>query len=238
LSNEEFYERLTAPGAPMPRTAAPNPARFEAAFGDALDSAADAVVCVTISARLSSTYASAVQAAGAFDKGVVQVIDSRTVTQALGLIVLEAAELARTGAEQAAVVDRVVDLAGRTEIYFTLHTLEFLQRGGRIGRASALVGSMLEIKPILHVLDGEVAPFDRKRTFAKARARVIEIASAGLIERVAVLHTQAADLDAFHEQVAAATGIEPGLIDISLTGPVAGAHVGPGMIGISRILAD
>jgi DegV family protein with EDD domain len=238
LSNEAFYERLTAPGAPMPRTAAPNPARFEAAFQEALDSAADGVVCVTISARLSSTYASAVQAAGAFDKGVVQVIDSRTVTQALGLIVLEAAELARTGAEQAAVVDRVVDLAGRTEIYFTLHTLEYLQRGGRIGRASALVGSMLSIKPILHVLDGEVAPFDRKRTFAKAQARVIEIASAGLIERVAVLHTQAADLDAFHEQVAAATGIEPGLIDISLTGPVAGTHVGPGMIGISRILAD
>jgi len=238
LSNEEFYERLTAPGAPMPRTAAPNPARFEAAFRDALDSAADGVVCVTLSARLSSTYASAVQAAGAFDKGVVQVIDSRTVTQALGLIVLEAAELARTGAEQAAVVDRVVDLAGRTEIYFTLHTLEYLQRGGRIGRASALLGTMLSIKPILHVLDGEVAPLDRKRTFAKAQARVIEIASAGLIERVAVLHTQAEDLDAFHEQVAAATGIDPGLIDISLTGPVAGTHVGPGMIGISRILAD
>jgi DegV family protein with EDD domain len=237
LSNEAFYERLTTPGAPLPRTAAPNPAQFEAAYREALDAAADGVVCITISEKLSATYASAVQAAGAFEPGIVQVIDSRTVTQALGLIVLEAAELARTGAEQSAVVDLVVDLAGRTDIYFTLHTLEYLQRGGRIGRASALLGTMLSIKPILTVEDGEVAPLDRRRTVAKARARVIELAAAGHVERIAVLHTLADDLDAFHAQVATAVGIEPARIDISLTGPVAGTHVGPGMIGISRIRA-
>ena len=103
LTNEAFYERLTAPGAPLPRTAAPNPARFEAAFRDAFDDGAEGVVCVTISEKMSATYSSAVQAATAFEPGLVNVIDSKTTTQALGLIVKRAADLAITGAALAEV---------------------------------------------------------------------------------------------------------------------------------------
>jgi DegV family protein with EDD domain len=154
----------------------------------------------------------------------------------MGLMVKRAADLARTGAGVAEVVDQVLDLIGRTELYFTLHTLEYLQKGGRIGRASALLGTVLSIKPILTVEDGEVATVDKKRTFAKARARLVELAGGSSIEQVAVLHTGAEDVEGFCAEVARVTGVALDQIEVSLTGPVAGTHVGPGMIGFTRIL--
>ena len=237
LTNEEFYQKLTAPGAPFPRTAAPNPDQFRAAYQSAFDDGADGVVCVTISSGLSATYSAAVQAAGEFEPGLVEAIDSRIAAQAQGLIVKRAADLAATGAEQAEVVDLVHDLVGRTRIMFTPITLEYLQKGGRIGRASALVGSVLSIKPILGVDDqGVVVTVDKKRTSAKARARLLEIVSGMDIEEIAVLHTEAPDVEAFRDQVGEAAGVPGASLDIGLTGPVAGAHVGPGMVGVSVIL--
>lgn len=237
LSNEAFYEKLTAPGAPFPQTTAVNPAQFEAAFREALDAGATGVVCITISKGMSATYAAAVQAAGEFEPGVVEVIDSRTVTQAQGLVVRRAADLAATGAGQADIVDLAHDLIGRTRLVFSPDTLEYLQKGGRIGRASALLGSMLSIKPILGVEDGVVTSLDKKRTSAKARARLLEIVASAPVEEAAVLHTGVDDVEAFRDQAAAAMGLDPGAVEIGLTGPVAGTHVGPGMVGISRILA-
>ncbi len=237
LSNEDFYSKLTAPGAPFPRTAAVNPSQFEEAFRAALDAGAEGVVCITISSEMSATYAAGVQAAEAFEAGVVQVIDSRTVTQPQGLMVKRAAELAATGAGQADIVDLVQDLIGRSRLMFSPNTLEYLQKGGRIGRASALVGSVLSIKPILHVDDGVVASLDRKRTTAKAHARMVEMAAEEAVETVAVTHTGFAGVEAFADEVAAATGVPRAAIAIGMTGPVAGSHVGPGMVGITRILA-
>ena len=236
ISNEEFYRRLTAPGAPFPRTAAPNPAQFEAAYHDAFDGGADGVVCVTISSKLSATYSSAVQAAAAFEPGLVEVVDSLTVAQPLGIIVKRAADLARTGAGKAEVFDHVLDLVGRIDLFFTVHTLEYLQKGGRIGRASALLGTMLSIKPILTVEDGVVASVDKRRTTAKAYARLVEMAGERFLEQVAVLHTGTDEVEGFRAQVAAAAGVTVEQVDVSLTGPVAGAHVGPGMIGVTRVL--
>ena len=237
LTNEEFYERLTAPDAPMPRTAAPNPAQFQAAFREAFDAGAEGVVCVNISAKLSATYAAAVQAAGEFEAGQVQVLDSLTTTQPLGLIVKRAADLARTGASQGDVVDLVQDLIGRTELLFAPDTLEYLQKGGRIGRASALVGTMLSIKPILTTVDGEVTSLDRKRTMAKAKARILELAGIGDVEQIAVVHSGAAGLEEFRAAAAEVAGVDVADVEVGYIGPVAGAHIGPGMVGVSRILA-
>ena len=237
LTNEEFYERLTAPDAPVPRTAAPNPAQFEAAFREAFDAGAEGVVCVNISAKLSATYAAAVQAAGEFEAGQVQVLDSLTTTQPLGLIVKRAADLARTGASQGDVVDLVQDLIGRTELLFAPDTLEYLQKGGRIGRASALVGTMLSIKPILTTVDGEVTSLDRKRTMAKAKARILELAGIGDVEQIAVVHSGAAGLEEFRAAAAEVAGVDVADVEVGYIGPVAGAHIGPGMVGVSRILA-
>lgn len=236
LSNEEFYVRLTAPDAPFPQTAAVNPSQFEAAFREAFDDGAGGIVCITISSGMSATYAAAVKAAEAFEPGLVEVIDSRIVAQAQGLIVKRCADLAATGAEQAEIVDLAHDLAGRTKLFFTPHTLEYLQKGGRIGRASALLGTVLSIKPILSVEDGVVATLDKKRTSAKARASLLDHVRGLDIEELAVLHTGAPDVEEFRAQVAEAAGLPPGQLDVGLTGPVAGAHVGPGMVGISLIL--
>jgi DegV family protein with EDD domain len=237
LSNEDFYARLVAPGAPLPRTAAPNPPQFAAAYRAAFDDGASSVVCVTISRDLSATFASAVQAASDFEPGTIDVLDSRTVTRALALIVSDAAELARRGASQAEVRARVEGLIGRTGIVFSVDTLEYLQRGGRIGRASALLGTVLSIKPILGVADGVVVPLDRRRTAAKARARVLELVSGRPVERATVLHTLTPGIEVFRDEVAAAIGQDPAAVDIGLVGPVAGTHVGPGMYGVAVVTA-
>jgi len=235
LSNEDFYEKLTAPGVPLPKTAAPNPARFEAAFKDAFDNGAEGIVCVTLSSKLSATYSSAVQAAGEFEAGLVEVIDSLIVAQPLGLIVRHVADLAATGAAQAEVTDYAHDLVGRSLLVFAPATLEYLQKGGRIGRASALLGTVLSIKPILTVEDGVVTSLDKKRTSAKARARMLEMTGERPVEQVAVVHILNPDVEAFRDQVAAATGRAPEEVEIGMVGPVAGTHLGPGLIGISRI---
>jgi DegV family protein with EDD domain len=235
LSNEAFYERLTAPGAPLPRTAAPNPAQFEAAYREAIDGGADSVLCVTISSDLSATYASAVQGAAAFAPGQVEVVDSRTVTHALAMIALGAAERARTGASQADVLAAVRDLVTRSHIVFTVDTLEYLQKGGRIGRASAFLGTVLSIKPILQVSDGVVGPLDRRRTAAKARERLLELVASRPVEQATVVHTVAPGIEAFRDEVAAAASLDPTSVGIGLVGPVAGTHVGPGMVGVALI---
>jgi DegV family protein with EDD domain len=237
LSNEDFYRRLTAPGEPLPRTAAPNPSRFAAAYREALDAGASHVVCVTISRDLSATYASAVQAAADLPPGTIEVVDSRTVTRALALIVTGAAELARTGASRDAVIALVDDLIGRSRIVFTLDTLEYLHRGGRIGRASAFLGTMLSVKPILGVSEGMVVPIDRRRTAARARARILELLAERPLERATVLHSVTAGIEAIREEVLAATGLDPARVDIGLVGPVAGTHVGPGMYGVAYFVA-
>ncbi len=235
LSNEDFYRRLTAPGAPLPKTAAPNPARFEAAFKDAFDNGADGIVCVTLSSGLSATYSSAVQAAGEFEAGLVEVVDSLIVAQPLGLIVRHVADLASTGAGHAEVADYAHDLVGRSLLVFAPDTLEYLQKGGRIGRASALLGTVLSIKPILTVEDGVVTSLEKKRTSAKVRARLIEMAGERPAEQVAVVHILNPGVEAFRDQVAAASGRAPEEVEIGMVGPVAGTHLGPGLIGISRI---
>jgi DegV family protein with EDD domain len=235
LSNADFYARLTAPGAPFPRTAAPNPAAFEAAYRAALDGGASGVFCVTISDRLSATYAAAVKAAEAFSPAQVTVLDSQTTTHSLGLIARAAAEAAVDGADLDAVVARAEDVRRRSGIYFTVDTLEYLQKGGRIGRASALLGTALATKPILYVEDGMVATADKRRTVSKARARLLELATARPLERAVVLHTMTPDVEDFRDELVAASGLAGDAVEIGLTGPVAGAHVGPGMVGVSVI---
>lgn len=235
LSNEDFYAKLTAPGAPFPRTAAPPPARFEAAFREAFDAGAERVICLTISSKLSATHASAVQAAAALESRDIIVFDSLTTTHALRMIVTAAIEFAAVAESPLIVPAYARDLAEQSDIFFVVDTLEFLQKGGRIGRASALLGTMLSVKPILHVVDGEVMTADRPRTSAKARARLLELATEQPVERATIVHTGYADVEALRDDFLAATGLPDERVDIGLVGPVAGSHVGPGMYGVAFI---
>ncbi len=235
LSNEDFYQKLTAPGAPFPRTAAPNPAAFEAAYRAALDGGADGVTCITIGSKLSATYSAAVQGAASFDEGQVEVIDSMTTSHSLGLMARGAAKSAATRATLDEVVTHAEDLRSRSQIVFTVATLEYLQKGGRIGRASALLGTALSIKPILHVDDGVVATADKRRTAAKARARLLELVTERPVEQVVVLHTMTSGVEDFAAEFAAASGLDRDRIEIGIVGPVAGSHLGPGLLGAAII---
>jgi DegV family protein with EDD domain len=230
LSVERFYELMAASDT-LPETAAPSPGRFEQAFTAALDAGADAVVCINISSELSATMQSAQTAAKAFDGRLdIRIIDSRSLTGGLGTLVLEAAAMANAGADADAIEARVRDLAARTDIWGALNTLDNLKKGGRIGGAKALLGSMLSVRPIIHIVDGAVEeggkPRTRRRALEALRDRLYE---AGDVEHVAVLHGEAPDIDVFLDMIA--DRYPRSVIRVGKIGPVIGTHGGPGIIG-------
>ena len=167
LTPAEFWERCHGKG-DLPATAAPSPGAFQAAFQQAADEGADAVLCLTISSKVSGTYGSAVTAADTFSSVPVRVVDTFSLTMGQGLLVIAAAEEAAAGAGLDELAAATEDRIPRTRIYGVLGGLEHLQRGGRIGGARALLGSLLNIKPVIQLKDGEVAEESKQRTRGKA----------------------------------------------------------------------
>ena len=215
-------------------TSRPSPAEFAAVYREALDAGATHVVSVHLSAALSGTWESAVLAAQDFDYGVVRVVDSRSTAMALGFAVLAAAGAARDGASAASVQDAAVSTVDSTRTYFYVDTLEYLRRGGRIGTAAAWLATSLSVKPLLHVLDGQIVPLEKVRTSTKAIARLVQLtvdaAGSGPAD-IAVHHLAAPDRAA---EVAARLRAEVpalGELHTSEVGAVIGAHIGPGVLG-------
>ena len=163
LTPAEFWQRSAA-SKQLPETAAPSPGAFQAAYQQAVEDGADAVLCLTISSKVSGTYDSARTAAGAFTATPVRVVDTYSLTMGQGLLVIAAAEDAAAGLSLDDLIDKTKDRIGRTRIYGVIGGLEHLQRGGRIGGARALVGSLLNIKPVIQLRDGEVAEESKQRT--------------------------------------------------------------------------
>lgn len=232
LTVEAFYERL-ASSEHLPETAAPAPGKFEAAFRRQAEAGADAVVCINLSSGLSATMQSARNAASALEGELpVHVVDSRSITSGLGTQVVLAAQAAADGATAEEVVALVEDLVRRTHVIGALDTLDNLKKGGRIGGAQALLGSLLSIKPILDVSTGEVAEAGRARTRRKAletlRDRVVEH---GAVEHLRVTHGFAPDVDAMLDLLAAHYPREA--IRVGPIGPVIGTHGGPRVIGVT-----
>src|ERR1700681_3158808 len=172
ISADDFYARLAAPG-PFPRTWQPTPAEFEDVFRE-LGADGGAIVCTTISADLSGTYASATQARAALPELDIRVIDTRSVAVGHYAAVREAVRVAASGGDAGAVESAVTSVRSTDKVLFTVETLECLRRGGRIGGARALLGSMLDIKPILEIRDGVIEPVGRVRTYPRALDRVVE----------------------------------------------------------------
>jgi DegV family protein with EDD domain len=217
-------------------TSRPTPQQVLDAYVEAAERGADAVVSLHISAALSGTYESAVLAAR--DAPVpVEVVDSRSMGMGLGFLVLDAARRAKAGAGMAEVAAAARVRADRTSAYFYVATLEHLRRGGRIGAASALLGSALAIRPLLVLDEGVIAPLEKVRTSARALARLEELAAtaaeaAGGAVALAVQHLDAADraaqlADRLRDRVPAATEVV-----VAEIGAVVGAHVGPGLVAV------
>jgi len=164
LSPQQFYEKMASTPT-LPETAAPSPGAFEKVFRDALDAGAPGVVCINLSGALSATIQSAQNAARAItevDPGAapIRIVDSRSVTGGLGSQVVAAARAARDGRSADDIAALVEDMVGRTRVFGALDTLDNLKKGGRIGGAQALLGSLLSIKPrLLKHLDTSAAPF-------------------------------------------------------------------------------
>jgi DegV family protein with EDD domain len=235
LSPEEFWQRCAGKG-DLPQTAAPSPGSFVTAYQQAADEGADAVFCLTLSSGVSGTYASALTAAESFSAVPVRVIDTRTLTMGQGLLVLAAAEEAAAGASMDELVAATESRIPRTHVYGVLGGLEYLQRGGRIGGAQALIGSLLSIKPVIQVKDGEVAEESKQRTRGKALAYLTaKVTADAPLERLAVADGACDDIVDVRARLVDVKTAHP-LVSVSL-GPVVGAHAGPNTVGACYITA-
>jgi DegV family protein with EDD domain len=232
LTPTQFWERC-ARSPTLPETAAPAPGAFEGAFQTAAGGGAEGVVCITISTRLSATAQSAQAAMRAVADSIpVRLVDSRSATLGLGMIVLSAARRAQEGAGLEEVVAAAEEASGRTHVFGTLDTLENLKKGGRIGGAQALVGSLLSIKPVIEVRDGAVESGPRQRTRSRAlRYLADKVAAEPAIEQLGVVHGAAPDVGDLLDLLAASFPRDQ--IVVSDIGPVIGTHTGPRTIGVA-----
>lgn len=235
LSPAQFYERLKAFGG-MPKTSQPSPADFLSVY-ERIAAEGKSVVSVHLSSAFSGTYQSAVLAESMLEgKGRVTVIDSRSASYGYGMMVVKAAEMARQGAKHDEIVAEIGRLRKEMRLYFLVDTLEYLQRGGRIGKAAALFGTLLNIKPILTIGDdGVIYPVDKVRGQKKAFARITELIETdfgtGPIELMIV------DTPGDTEVADALTEVLKSRFDVrrfhrSEVGSVIGAHAGPGTVGL------
>jgi DegV family protein with EDD domain len=226
LTVEGFY-RMMAERDELPETAAPSPGKFEAAFRRQRDAGADAVVCINLSSDLSATMAAAENAARIVgDDFPVHVVDSKSITAGLGTQVLLAAEKAAAGGSAEDVVAVVEDLRTRTKVFGSLDTLENLKKGGRIGGAQAMLGSLLSIKPMIDISTGVVEEAGKHRTRKKSlEALAKKLDESPGVEHLAIMHGMAPDIDVMLGLIG---GREHRLGHI---GAVIGTHGGPRVVG-------
>ena len=237
ISADEFYQRLTE-GPVLPTTSQPSPGEFVEVY-DRLGKDAEGIVSVHISARESGTYNSAVQATGQSTAGCpIEVVDSEQFSMGLGMVAIEAARAANEGASLEDVAAAARDAKGRTQCISMFETLDYLVKGGRIGKAQGLVGSLLKIKPMIMIKEGQVHQLGKVRTFAKSVARLKEVARGfAPLESFAVLHSTTPDLArelAEDLRDLLPEGAEP---YIARYGPVIGTYIGPGALGIGLLRA-
>lgn len=232
LSPADFWARV-ATSRVLPETSAPSPGAFEEAFRAAAGRGAVGVVCLTLSASLSATFQAAQLAAQAVAATVpVEVIDTRAVSIAEGMLAVTAARLAAEGRSLVEVVSAIGELVPRTRIYAALDTLENLRKGGRIGSAQALLGSMLSIKPVIQVADGKVEPESRQRTRARSlRYLADKVNQARPVENLAVVHGSAPDVGELVAMLQDAAEGKP--IVVAEVGAVIGTHAGPRVVGVT-----
>ncbi len=216
------------------RTSGPTPGELAAIYTAALEAGADAVVSVHLSRGLSGTWEAARLAAEQVDADRIRVVDSRSAGMGLGFAALAAAQEAHAGGDRDAVYRAAAFVAARTRTFFSVDTLEHLRRGGRISSATALLGTALAVKPLLHVADGRILPLEKVRTASRALARLVELAVAAAEDGpvdVAVHHLGAADRAEELADLLCERLPRLGECLQSEVGAAIGAHCGPGVLG-------
>jgi len=229
ISEDEFYERLTHDPV-HPSTTQPGPQDFLEAY-QKLSADADGIVSIHISGKLSGTCNSALMARDMLETGCpVEVIDSETLTMSLGLIVIAAAEMAKAGESMDKIVEWVKQAIPKTYLFALLDTLEYLKKGGRIGKVKALLGAVLSVKPVLTMKEGELVPAGQARTRAKGIDKLFDfVENAGNIQDLAIVYNTTPDeAQNLAERLGSVFNTEK--IRMARLGPGLGVHGGPGAI--------
>lgn len=231
ITARDFFQK--AEHAPSPPTTTPPTLReFEEAFAD-LTRQTDEVVAILVSSKLSPTFRTATRAAAPLlGRSKIVIIDSQLITVGLGMLVTAAAQAATEGATLDEIVRLVRGLIPRIYIAFFVETLDYLERGGRVGKAQALLGGMLSIKPLLILEEGDIVALEKVRTRQKAIEKLVEfITEFTRIERMVILHsTTPEDVSTLIEQI---NLVLPNLdITVDYYGPVMATHLGPNALGV------
>ena len=237
MTTGQFYTRLSGSKS-MPKTGAPSMGAFEETYRQLLDEGAESIVSVHISGKLSGTLGVAQSAASSVDARRIRTVDSAYVSLPLGWLAERGASMAEQGANAETIARALEVMVPRLRALFLLDTLEYLQKGGRIGKAAAMAGTLLNVKPILSIREGEVHPVERVRTSNAALKRLVELTKAmGPLERVGIIY--GGDENRANEVEAL---LRPTYPDQTITraeiGPVVGTYGGPGVIATCAILKE
>ena len=235
ITREQFYARL-ATGERLPKTASPSAGMFEQVYrriaGDR-----DEVISLHVASALSGVCNAARVGAQAVDAERITVFDSESATMGLGWLCLAAARCARASLSRAQIIALLDRMKTRVHVLAAPDTLEFLRRSGRVGWASAMMGQLLHIKPVIGLYRGLVRSIDRVRTRRHSIQRLIELATElGALESLAVLHTTAREAAA--ELARQVAHLAPQPIPVVEVTPVIGTHVGPNGLGLAAVVAS
>lgn len=234
MDSDTFLKKLRA-STTLPKTAAPPPALYEPYFRE-FSEEGHTILVICPSGQVSGTVRSAQVAAQDFPNADIRVIDTKSVGPGLGTLVESAVEWANQGDDADTIERKVLEMAGREKIYFVVDTLEYLQRGGRIGKAKALFGSILQVKPILTIRNGQTEPVESQRTKRKALARICELVISDCPPGPES-HLRLMQGDAMEDALALSAEFKQKLhtqnIPIYFLPPAILVHAGPGALGIS-----
>ncbi|MEN8615234.1 DegV family protein [Dehalogenimonas sp. THU2] len=233
ITEDQFYARLQTDPA-HPTTAQPSPQDFAEAF-DSIAEGADGILAIHISDKMSGTISSAKQGAKMMKNAVpIEIVDSKFTSMAEGLVVVAAARLARSAKDLKSLAATASGMVENIHLLVLFDTLKYIARGGRIGRAKALMGSLLNVKPLLSIKDGEFVPVGQVRSRAKGIERLFELAkeAGSNITELAVIHSTTPDeAKVLAERIG--EFISPDKIHIARFGPVLGVHGGPGVLAVA-----
>lgn len=240
ISNDVFYERLIT-GPVLPNTSQPAPGEFLATY-QKIAAPGDTIISIHISESLSGTAGSARVAAEMLGKEYrVEVIDARNVSMGLGIIVLRAAALAKKGTALEVILERIEKWQKEVALYFTVNSLEHLQRTGRIGKASAFLGGLLNIKPLLEIVDGIIVPVEKIRgSFQKVADQMVGQLSNRFGDQkldLSVIHTRIPEISEVLYKTASER-LKIAQYIPTIVGPVVGSHAGPNTAGIMALPVD
>ncbi|WP_088033678.1 DegV family protein [Evansella clarkii] len=237
LNPGQFYEKLKKADQ-IPTTSQPTPHQFEEEYRRLSEENPESdIISIHLSSKLSGTYQSAYIASQTLGEEIpVTVVDSKRASYAIGVVVVEAAALARKGASKDEVISRINELLEETTVFFMVDTLEYLEKNGRIGKASAVLGSLLKIKPILSLTEeGEVYPYEKVRGNKKAVAKILdefEDRFGSDPVHVGISHAEVqGEADELMEKIKDRFNVKKEIV--TNIGPVIGTHVGPGTISIA-----